>query len=825
MSLSPAARVYRTLVLEHPRLILLLLAVLVAALALAIPNLRLDASADTLVLEGDTALADYRAVQARYRSEDFLLVTYTPRQPLFAEPTLAAIAQLRDELAALDGVASVLSILDVPLLFSPQVSLAALADGLPTLLDARVDRALAEREFSDSPIYRNLLTNPEGSTTALQVNLRRDEQYFSLLRARETLRADPAADHAARLAAERAFADYAAVVQDREAALVQAVRTVLARHRGEADIFLGGVPMIAADMVQFVRNDLVVFGSGIVVFLLVLLAFIFRQWRWVVLPMLTCGYTAVSMLGYLAWADWHLTVISANFVALLLIITLSITIHLVVRYRELLADNPGWVQEELVWTTVATMFKPCLFTTLTTLVAFASFVVSGIRPVIDFGWMMTIGVLVALGMVFVVFPACLMLIRAGEPVRSRLQATAMPLRLAAYADHHGRLILLLSGLALLLAVAGMSRLEVENRFIDYFAPDTEIYQGMEVIDRELGGTIPLEIVIKAPPAAAAPVWADDPFADDSDPFADGGASAAPSAWFHRDGLNELEAIHDWLDSLPETGKVMSLATLYKSVRTLMDGRIDDIQLALVQRNLPPVVSRSLIDPYLNEDAREARFVLRVKETSRELHRADLLRRVQAQLVGEFGLAPERVQVTGMLVLYNNMLQSLFRSQILTLGFVFLAILAMFLLLFRSLSQALIALAPNVLAAFLVLGSMGWAGIALDMMTITIAAITIGIGVDDTIHYVHRFGREFGRDRDYRATMYRCHGSIGKAMYYTSLTVILGFSILMLSNFRPSIYFGLLTGFAMFVALLGAQLLLPRLILLVKPFGPEAAGRA
>ncbi len=820
------ARAYRAIVLRHPRLVLLALLALLLAMGLKIPQVRLDASADTLVLEGDQALAYFREVNQHYRTEDFLLVTYSPDAALFSDAVLARIATLRDELAAIPGVSSVVTVLDVPLLLSPKVSLGNISQGFPTLLDPRTDRALAEQEFANSPIYRSLLSSPDGRTTALQVNLVRDERYFELLANRERLRDQrrqhglDAAGRARLAAAEKQFGDYAAFAQDEQARLVGAVRAVLDRHRDHARIFLGGVPMIAADMVSFVRSDLVVFGGGILLFIVGLLAWIFRRLRWVILPLSACAASSVFMMGFLGWADWHLTVISSNFVALLLIITLSITIHLVVRYRELAASQPDASQEDLVWSMARLMYRPCLYTSLTTLVAFASFVVSGIRPVIDFGWMMTIGVAASLLLAFLVLPAGLMLLRREEHIPVDGTGSGLERLFAYTTHHHGRWILLASAATFLVSAYGISRLEVENRFIDYFDPDTEIYRGMEVIDRDLGGTIPLEIIIDAPPAVVQAAIEDDPFAAE-DPFGvPGEAAAQHSAWFHRDGLDQLEAIEAWLDGLPETGKVLSPATLYRTVRELMGGNVDDIQLALVQQSLPDEVRAALLDPYLNEARREARFVLRVMETSRTLHRDALLKLVHEKLTGDFGLPPERVHITGMLVLYNNMLQSLFTSQILTIGFVFLSILAMFMVLFRSMAQGLIALAPNVLAALIVLGGMGLAGIPLDMMTITIAAITIGIGVDDTIHYVHRFGREFLHDRNYIATMYRCHASIGKAMYYTSVTIILGFSILVLSNFRPSIYFGLLTAFAMLVAMVGAQLLLPCLILRLKPFGPE-----
>jgi hypothetical protein len=183
-----------------------------------------------------------------------------------------------------------------------------------------------------------------------------------------------------------------------------------------------------------------------------------------------------------------------------------------------------------------------------------------------------------------------------------------------------------------------------------------------------------------------------------------------------------------------------------------------------------------------------------------------------------GLQNEQVHLTGMLVLYNNMLQSLFHSQIQTVGVVFLAIMLMFVVSFRSFMLAVIAIIPNLVAAILVLGLMGWMKIPLDIMTITIAAIVIGIAVDDAIHYVHRFKKEFRSDCSYWTSVKRCHESIGLAMYYTSIIITLGFTILALSNFKPTIYFGLLTGFSMLVAMIANLTLLPILIVWLKPMG-------
>jgi uncharacterized protein len=834
---------YQRVVLKNAFWVMALLLLGVGFLATYIPTLKLDASADALVLEGDTSLEYYREISKRYGSEDFLLVTYQPKGDLFAPEQLKTLDELRGRMAALPNVSSVNSILDVPLLQSPRVSLSQVTAGdIPTLRTPGIDIELVKKELANSPIYKSLLTSVDGSTTAIQVNLKRDERYFELLNARDSLREKAAketinsAERAELAALETTFADYTSEAHERQAELVAQARDIVKDYRGDATVFLGGVPMIAVDMIDFVKSDLRVFGTGILLFIIALLVVIFRSWRWVLLPLATCVLTVTFMLGLLSFLDWRLTVISANFVALLLIITLSITIHLVVRFREYASAQPDADQFTLISETVGVMIRPCVYTSLTTLVAFGSLVVSGIRPVIDFGWMMAIGVLAALAMTFIVLPCVLMLMKPREEKLSKDNSAALTHYFAAAAEHYGKTILVVSFGLLALSVWGITQLKVENRFIDYFHDTTEIYQGMETIDSELGGTIPLDIILdlpKAKPAAAMPAAADNEFSNDfaddfSDDFGDDFGSddnaASQSEWFTVAGMKRIQSVHDYIDSLPETGKVLSLATFYDVMQIVM-GNVDDLQLALAQRSLPESITSILVDPYLSADVDQVRISVRVKETSRTLHRQQLLLDIRAHLIDELGFEPDQVHLTGMLVLYNNMLQSLFTSQIMTLSAVFVAILAMFVVLFRSLSLALIALTPNLLAAGAVLGGMGLAGIPLDMMTITIAAITVGIGVDDTIHYVHRFKEEFAHDRNYLAAMYRSHASIGKAMYYTSVIIVFGFSILALSNFTPSIYFGLLTGLAMVAALLGAMLLLPKLILLIKPLGPEAGDKA
>ena len=833
---SAFAKVYDAIILSRPWLIIFLLTVTTALAGFYAQNYKVDASADALVLEGDKDLAFFREVGKRYAAEEFFIVAYQPKEDLFSEQSLNNISELVSDLERIKGVSTVMSILDVPLLYSPKVSISSLMLGIKTLRDSSVDRDLAANEFRDSPIYKQLLTSTDAKTTALQIGLLRDQTYNNLLDERDRLRvlnaagALPETEIEALVTAEQAFKSYTVQSSERQQQLVKDVRAVLDQHRGAAtEIFLGGVPMIASDMVSFVKSDMKVFGVGILIFVIVVLTVIFRTLRWVFLPLLVCMLTNIFMLGLLGFLDWRMTVISSNFIALLLIITLAIAVHLIVRYRELQLLKPEASQHELALATVLAMLRPCVYTGLTTIVAFMSLVISGIRPVMDFGWMMTIGVMVALATTFIVVPIGMLLGRPPAPEKnsqSLSSESVFTLRFARITEHHGGKILSVAGLILLFSVSGVTQLKVENRFIDYFDESTEIYRGMELVDSELGGTIPLEIVVypEASNESNVDEYEDDSFDDFDDDFSSdefGDSSSEISPWFTLAGLNELNKIHQHVDGLSETGKVLSLATVYQLAGDLLGDGLDDIQLALAYRKLPSEIKDVMITPYLHDETNEARITIRVKETSRTLNRAELLEDLHHFMQEDMGYSQERYRFTGMLVLYNNLLQSLFVSQILTLGLVFIAITAMLVVLFQSFNLALIGIVPNLMAALLVLGGMGWAGVPLDMMTITIAAISIGIGVDNTIHYVHRFKREFKLDGDYIATMYRCHGSIGRAMYYTSITIIFGFSILALSNFKPSIYFGLLTGVAMLSALLGSLLLLPKLLLLFKPLGKSS----
>ena len=822
---------YEALVLDRPALTLVLVAVLTLLLTAFIPRFQLDVSADSLILENDADLDYYRGMRARYGSDEFLIVAVTPDDDLFGNDALAALEGMTLELGELERIASVISILNVPLLMSPMLTADQLQDEPHTLRHPDTDLALARRELVDSPLYSNRLMSSDGKTTAIRIGFRIDEQHERLLWQRDDLRkrgmVGPLSD-TEQAELDRVTVEYKAY-RDQQTALreqdIARIRAILDPYREHARIFLGGGPMIIVDIMGFIRHDLVVFGVSVLAMLGLFLWLVFRRPRWVLLPLAT-GITAGLMTtGFLGWLQWPVTVVSANFLALVLIFSLSLVIHLIVRYRELHRLRPDASQRQLVSSTLRSKAAPSLFTVLTTMVAFLSLVVSDIRPVIDFGWIMVVALAIVLVLAFTLFPAALMLLQPGKSHLEQDLTSRVTTWFARLVEHHGPAVLTTALVLFALSVWGVTRLSVENRFIDYFHDSTEIRQGMVLMDRELGGTTPLDIIIDAPEPEPEPVTVIEPDAGYDDPIEEDfvfdeeeGGITADSYWFNMYMLEKVAAIHSYLDQLPDTGKVMSLDTGMKVLKALdTGGEIDDFFLAILYKRLPPDAKAQLIDPYLSADGNQIRLSLRVHDSNPELQRDALLAQIREHLTGPLGLQPEQVHLSGMMVLYNNLLQSLFRSQVMTLGAVFAVILLTFVIIFRSVRVALVAIIPNLLAATMVLGLMGALGVPLDIMTITIAAITVGIAVDNTIHYIYRHRGEWQMDANYSAANRRTHASIGRAMYYTTLAVTVGFGVMALSDFVPTVYFGVFTAFAMISALIANLTVLPALLKAFRPY--------
>jgi len=815
-------RTYNLLILQNPLSVILVFLLIGSLAAYYSLSFELDASADSLVLENDESLNYYREISQRYGSDDFIIISFKPNVDLFSDQSIATIRELRDGLLALENIESVNSILDMPIIYESNMALSDFTGDLKTIDKNDIDKNLARKEFQSNPLYKELLLSLDGKTTAIQATFKSDHEYYDLVTQRQKLQSKTkplSRDELLQLDVlnNQIKAKNKLFSLQREQDIRQ-IRQLLNQQRGKGKLYLGGTPMITVDMIEFIRHDLIVFGTGVFLFLVIILSIFFQKMRWVVLPMLVCAMTSLITIGFMGYAGWSITVISSNFLSILLIITLSLTIHLIVRYRDLQRQQPAETHKTLIQLTMASMARPCFYTVLTTAVAFASLVVSEIRPVIDFGWIMVVGLAIAFVTSFTLMPAILCLLDDLEIPTGRDITRNITLALAKQVHDRPITIIFIASLFLLLLGVGITKLKVENRFINNFKSDTEIYQGMMVIDNELGGTMPLDIIIDADQSfiemrdelATESNELDDLFFDDIE------ALPEPSYWLNPEMLDRAKQVHEHLESYSVIGKVISLVTSISIVEKLNGTPFDEFELAVVRKRIPESIEADLIKPYLSEDSSQIRFSIRVIESDPELNRKALLSSIHDFLINEMQFEEEQVHINGLMVLYNNMLQSLYRSQILTIGAVFAAILCMFIILFRNIQLALIAIVPNIFSAVLILGIMGWAGIPLDMMTITIAAITIGISVDDTIHYVHRLQHEYPVDNNYNEAINRCHGGIGKAMYYTSVAIIFGFALLSFSNFIPTIYFGLLTGFAMFVAIVGDLLLLPAIVLILKP---------
>ena len=787
------------------------------SLAFGVQFFQLDASSDTLLLEDDDDLKFYRDTNKTFGGGgggDFLIVTYSPNDDLFLQETLTKIEVLSDELEGLEEIDSVLNFLDVPLLESPRQSFSEIASNPISLRKKNVDLSLAKKEFLSNPVYRGLLVSEQLDTVALQIIVKPTTQYNSKIQERYRVMEDSSLSEAEKELKLDSLSQEIDVLKKENVAsqkkLVADTREIISKYKGDAEIYLGGGPMISTDTIQFILNDIVFFGFAVGLLFISVLGFIFRQIRWILLPLISAFISAIVVTGLISFAGLKVTVVSANYIALLMIIAISLTMHLVVRYQELLSKNSELSQKEIVLMASTQMFIPCLYTALTTIVAFLSLIISDIKPITDFGLLMATSIVIAFLVTFSFFPAVISKLPKKKKDYVEDQSSGITLSIFQIFKYSRIKIIFFSLIILGLSILGISMLSVENKFIDYFKSDTEIYKGLSLIDEKLGGTAPLDIVINAPKTELI----EDDFEDFDDPF--GSDDSANGYWFTSQNLEKLEEIHDYLESRTEIGKVLSVSSGIKLAEIASGRKLNDLELAFMRELLPEDIKESLLNSYISDDDNQVRLQARVKESLDGLNRKNLIDEINYDLENKFGLNKEQFRLTGISVIYNNLLQSLFSSLIGSVGIVFIAIFVMFLFLFRSISLALIGMIPNFLAAGFVMGSIGFSGVPLDIMTVTVAAISIGIGVDNTIHYLHRFKREFDLSKDYEECLKNSHTTIGRAMFYTSSTIVIGFLILLSSNFNPSVFFGIFTSLAMIMAILGSLLLLPTLLYYLKP---------
>ena len=785
------ANFYQKNIIEKPKLIFILLLICLVSFGYYSKNFKLDASSETLLIEGDPDLKYLNEITNRYGAREFLVLTYTPKENMISSNSIKNLSNLKDKIAKLDWVHGVITLLDIPLLSSSDKPLVDRLQNFQTLKSDDIDKKRGFEEIVNSPVFRNFVVSEDGKTSGIIVYLKSKDTDKKFKNKYE-------------------LEKYKDELKKKNHENILEIREVIEEFNKESKIHLGGIPMIADDMMSYIKNDIVVFGLGVLLFIVATLWFVFRKLIWIIVPISSCFFSVIIMMGLLGLLGWKVTVISSNFIALMLILTMAMNIHMSTRFLQLTKQFPKLKKSKIILLATEKMFWPIIYTVLTTICAFLSLIFSEIKPIIDFGWMMTLGLITSFIITFTLLPTLLNFVNSNNVSLSKDQKSKITSFFGIVSISNKNIIFSITIVIIILSIIGILRLEVENSFINYFKKNTEIYKGMKLIDEKLGGTTPLEVIIKFPKAEKEESEDEDDWGDEDE--------SDEKYWFTKDKINKINMVHNYLDSLEPVGKVLSFSSIIEVATQLNNNKpLGTLEMGVLYSKIPDTIKKEIVDPYISIEDSEARVSLRIKDSQEGLRRNDLLNKINFDLENKLGLKKDEFKLGGVLILFNNLLQSLFKSQILTLGFVMVGIFIMFLILFRNIKLSLIGVVPNFIAAFFILGIIGLAGIPLDMMTITIAAITIGIAVDNSIHYIYRFKEEFSKIKDYKKTLSLCHSTVGIAILNTSITIVFGFSILVLSNFIPTIYFGIFTGIAMLLAMISVLTLLPALLLTFKPF--------
>ena len=785
------ANFYQKNIIEKPKLIFILLLICLVSFGYYSKNFKLDASSETLLIEGDPDLKYLNEITNRYGAREFLVLTYTPKENMISSNSIKNLSNLKDKIAKLDWVHGVITLLDIPLLSSSDKPLVERLQNFQTLKSDDIDKKRGFEEIVNSPVFRNFVVSEDGKTSGIIVYLKSKDTDKKFKNKYE-------------------LEKYKDELKKKNHENILEIREVIEEFNKESKIHLGGIPMIADDMMSYIKNDIVVFGLGVLLFIVATLWFVFRKLIWIIVPISSCFFSVIIMMGLLGLLGWKVTVISSNFIALMLILTMAMNIHMSTRFLQLTKQFPKLKKSKIILLATEKMFWPIIYTVLTTICAFLSLIFSEIKPIIDFGWMMTLGLITSFIITFTLLPTLLNFVNSNNVSLTKDQKSKITSFFGIVSISNKNIIFSITIVIIILSIIGILRLEVENSFINYFKKNTEIYKGMKLIDEKLGGTTPLEVIIKFPKAEKEESEDEDDWGDEDE--------SDEKYWFTKDKINKINMVHNYLDSLEPVGKVLSFSSIIEVATQLNNNKpLGTLEMGVLYSKIPDTIKKEIVDPYISIEDSEARVSLRIKDSQEGLRRNDLLNKINYDLENKLGLKKDEFKLGGVLILFNNLLQSLFKSQILTLGFVMVGIFIMFLILFRNIKLSLIGVVPNFIAAFFILGIIGLAGIPLDMMTITIAAITIGIAVDNSIHYIYRFKEEFSKIKDYKKTLSLCHSTVGIAILNTSITIVFGFSILVLSNFIPTIYFGIFTGIAMLLAMISVLTLLPALLLTFKPF--------
>nr|WP_306810779.1 MMPL family transporter [Campylobacter helveticus] len=792
--------------INHPKSTLLSTLLFCVFLSFFAFKLHIDASAESLLLEDDKDLKIFRELSKHYKSDNFLMLAFKPndKNP-FSEESLKNLESLHQKLEGVRGVERVFSIINAPLLLSSEnKDLKELMQNIPSILSEDINQTKAQNEILTSPFYLNNIIAKDGKTTALIIYLKPDLTYINLIEARDNAKDENEKEHL-----RIQIKNHQEMQNALNKALLEQIRSIMSAYEKDGKLYLGGVSMISDDMISYIKDDLALYGIFLVFLLGFALWYFFRSFSLMILSLLICFISLSSASGLFALLNFPITVISSNYAPLMLIITLSVVVHLITHFIEISRLYPNTTQKRLVLQTLLSKAKPSFFAIFTTMIGFFSLIFSQIEPIIKLGIMMSLGIALGLILAYLFLASALVLLKRKNFTQREFNLSFL-LFCANASIRHRKLIYTLAFITIILALIGIPKLKVENSFVNYFKDGSAIKEGLLVIDKDLGGTLPLDIIVRFKDNKKNELKESevlDSFENEFESLA-----AKDTYWFDSKKTRIAKKVHQFLENKEFVGSVLSLNSLLMLGKNINEGKdLDDFALAFLNENLPENFKQDLLSPFVNITQNELKFSIRVIDSNPNLKRDTFLKSLKTELNELLKDEGVEVQITGIMLLYNNMLQSLFSSQFDTLAFVVLAIFVLFVLIFRSFKIATIAIVCNLIPLSLVFAFMGFLNIPLDLMSITIAAIAIGIGVDDILHYIYRFKEEL-KCASVKKAVLNSHLFIGTALYYTTISIVLGFSVMMSSNFIPTIYFGILTTLVMILLLFGSLFLLPSLLI-------------
>ena len=755
-----------------------------------IKDFRIDASSDSLVSQGDEDFKYFSYYQDLFPTKNSLVIAIKSNDKI-DKLLLTEVEKISKKLSALPEVYSVFNINKAPILLLNKTNLLDLAnDNYETIIDTNLAIKDVLNEFAKSPIYSDQIINENKNITSIVIFLNENNKALDLKENKNIY-----------LSQGKYYSIKTEIDKERNE-LIKKIRNIISNSNKDFTYYLGGVEMISSDVISYVKNDILTFSLIVLLIIILILFIIFRRVKWVFAILFTSISAVYLSIGLAGFINFEITAVSANFLSLMFVLSISMNVHIMNNYLQ---------RDIKIIENFRMMFWPCFYTFLTTIVAFVSLVISDIKPVIDFGIIMIIALLIVLISSFVILPLIVSFFSKEE--KSYSLNLSFLKSFYPFAYKNSKYILGLNILIFFISLYGITNLNVENSFIKYFKKNTEIYKGMYLIDNELGGTTPLDIILKFKnddQIIDTTIKAEeDDLEIEDDFFSDDLFGEENNIWFTNEKIETIKFVHQYLESRIEIGKVTSIYSLIDTANQINKSDLSMFELSVLYNEIPIDYKTDLIDPYLNVEKNMIKISTRVKD-SKDIKRNDLINDINSFLLNEFDNL-EEFKVNGLLVLYNNMLKSLFSSQIKSLGFVILAIFIMFVILFRSLKLSIIGIIPNIFASTFILGLIGLLKIPLDIMTITIAAISIGIAVDNTIHYIYRYKENLKLGRNHSEMIEKTHLTVGNAVLITSIAITAGFLTLCLSNFVPTVYFGLFTSLAMIFAMIGVLITLPSIL--------------